>query len=111
MAKQLIAKQMGNNGSTPGNRVVYQIWGSNEGIRDSDFSFSADAGTVTMTARKIESVMNCGPSAVTIDGKVYETGRWEASMIGGITLSASSNRFDVVFDDPGNGNVIIEIRS
>jgi len=111
MAKQLIAKQMGNNGSTPGNRVVYQIWDSNEGLRDSDFRFIADAGVITLAARKIETVMNCGPSAVTIDGKIYETGRWELSLIGGVNLSTSNNEFDIVFDDPGNGNVIVEIRS
>lgn len=111
MAKQLLAKQMGNNGSTPGNRVVYHVWGADEGLRDSDFSFTADAGTITLTARKIETVMNCGPSAVTIDGKKYETGRWELSLIGGANLSVTNNEFDVVFDDPSTGNVIFEIRS
>jgi hypothetical protein len=111
MAKQLIAKQMGNSGSTPGNRVVYQVWGSNEGIRDSDFSFTAAAGTVTMTARKIESVINCGTSPVTIDGKLFETGNWQMSQIGGVNLSVTDNEFEIVFTTPAAGNVIIEFRS
>lgn len=114
MAIKLIAKQMGNNGSTPGNRVVYQIWGANETLVDSDFTFTNDNGSITLNARKIETVMNCGPSAVTVDGKIYETGRWELSLIGGATLSDganTSNSVAVAFDDAGNGNVVIEVRS
>lgn len=114
MAQKLIAKQMGNNGSTPGNRVVYQIWGRNETLIDSDFTFQSDNGTIVLNARKIETVMNCGPSAVTVDGKIYETGRWELSLVGGSTISEpgdAANSVAISFDDPGNGNVIVEIRS
>lgn len=111
MAKQMIAKQMGNNGSTPGNRVVWHIWGANEGLRDSEFSFSSDNGTTTMTARKIESVINMGTSPVTIDGRLFETGKWELSLVGGANLTVTNNEFDVVFTTPASGNVIIEFRS
>lgn len=111
MAKQLIAKQMGNNGSTVGNRVVYQFWGGNESLAASDFTFTSDNGDIAMTARKIESVINAGTSPVTIDGKLYETGNWQMSQIGGVNLSVSNNTFNVTFTTPATGNVIIEFRS
>lgn len=111
MAIQLIAKQMGNSGSTTGNRVVYQVWGADHSLEDSDFTFTAAAGTINMTARKIESVINCGTSPVTIDGKLFETGNWQMSQIGGVNLSVTNNVFDVTFTTPAAGNVIIEFRS
>ena len=111
MSKQLLAKQMGNNGSTPGNRVVYQFFGGNETLAASDFTFSSDNGSTTMTARKIESVINAGTSPVTIDGKLYETGNWQLSQVGGVNLSVTTNIFDVTFTTPAVGNVIVEFRS
>ena len=106
MAIVTTAKYIGGGGSTPGNRVVLNISGANASLNESNFTFN---GRVT-NVNKIETVMNCGPSAVTIDGKIYETGRWELSQIGGIPLAAI-NTCVVAFDDAATGNVIIEFRS
>lgn len=110
MAIKVTAKQVGNNGSTPANRVVYNIYGADHTLEDSDFTFTRDNGSVVMQARRIESVMNCGPSAVTIDGRQYETGRWELSQIGGVQL-VTTNDCAIVFDSAATGNVFIEFRS
>ena len=110
MTIQVTAKQVGNNGSTPANRVVLNVYDADHTLEDSDFTFTNDNGSIVMVSRIIESVINCGPSAVTIDGRVFETGRWELSMIGGLRLSAN-NDCAIVFDDPSNGNVLIEFRS
>ena len=83
MAIVTTAKYTGGGGSTPGNRVVLNISGANHSLSDSDFTFGGKVTNVNM----IETVMNCGASAVTIDGKLYETGRWELSQIGGIPLA------------------------
>lgn len=109
MAIETIAKQMGNNGSTPGNRVVLHIYDASHTLSDTDFTFTNDNGSVTLTARKIETVMNMGPSAVTINGMTFETGRWECSLVGGINVAGNS--ITVVFDNVATGNVIIEFRS
>ena len=53
--------------------------------------------------------MNMGPSAVTINGMTFETGRWECSLVGGINVTG--NAITVVFDNVATGNVIIEFRS
>lgn len=110
MAFKVTAKQVGNNGSTPANRVVYNVYGADHDLEDSDFTFTNDNGSITVQARRIESVMNCGPSAVTIDGRQYETGRWELSQIGGVQLDAT-NDVSIAFDDAASGNVYIEFRS
>lgn len=110
MSIKVTAKQVGNNGSTPANRVVLNVYGADHDLVDSDFTFTNDNGSITMQARRIESVMNCGPSAVTIDGRQYETGRWELSQIGGVQL-ITANDVSIVFDSAATGNVFIEFRS
>ena len=106
MAIVTTAKYIGGSGSTPGNRVVLNVSGADASLSASDFTFG---GKVT-NVNKIETVMNVGPSAVTVDGKIYETGRWELSQIGGVPLAAI-NTCVVAFDDAATGNVIIEFRS
>jgi len=106
MAIVTTAKYTGGGGSTPGNRVVLNISGANHSLSVSDFTFGGKVTNVNM----IETVMNCVASAVTIDGKLYETGRWELSQIGGIPLAAT-NTCVVTFDTVGTGNVFIEFRS
>jgi hypothetical protein len=110
MTIQVTAKQVGNNGSTTANRVVLNVYEADHTLNDSNFTFTNDNGSVVMQARRIESVMNCGPSPVTIDGRQYETGRWELSMIGGVQLAAT-NSCAIVFDNTATGNVFIEFRS
>lgn len=110
MAKRVTAKQVGNNGSTPGNRVVFNVSGGNESLDSDDFTFTVDRGSVTVKASRIESVINMGTSACTIDGKSFETGRWELSQIGGIPLAVDS-KAAITFTSASAGNVIIEFRS
>ena len=106
MAYNVTAKSVQTNGSTPGNRVVYNIYDANHTLDSDDFTFS---GTY-VNARIIESVTNMGQSAVTIDGKDFETGRWELSLHGGIIL-AEPGKCAVSFATANQGNVIIEFRS
>lgn len=106
MAIVTTAKYTGGSGTTHGNRVVLNISGANHTLGASDFTFSGKVVNIN----KIETVMNCGASAVTIDGKVYETGRWELSQIGGLPLAAA-NTCAVTFTTVGTGNVFIEFRS
>jgi len=110
MAYRVTAKQVGNNGSTPGNRVVFHVHGSNHSLDSDDFTFTKDIGTVVIKASRIESVINMGTSDCTIDGKVFETGRWELSQIGGIPLEVDSQAA-VSFTTAASGNVLIEFRS
>ena len=116
MAKVATVKKIGRQGSTPGNRVVYHVYDANETLEDSDFVFefsydpvSSPSTNVTFSPRVIETVMNCGPSAVTVNGIVYETGRWELSLVGGQHFD--SDAVSVVFSTPAEGNVYLEIRS
>jgi hypothetical protein len=111
MAYTLVAKQIGGSGSTPGNRVVYHIYGADTSLDLDDFTFTNSRGvTSTLLCGKIESIMNMGESSVLIDGKDYETGRWEVSQIGGIALNDPS-RCAFVFSNQSKGNVIVEFRS
>ena len=118
MAKQVTAKKIGKQGSTPGNRVVYHVYNANETLEDSDFIFQFNYDpalvgqqgvNITFSPRVIETVMNCGPSPVTVNGVTYETGRWELSLIGGQHFDSDS--VSVAFDTPADGNVYLEIRS
>ena len=118
MAKQVTTKKIGRQGSTPGNRVTYHVYNANEHLRDSDFVFQFDYDPVlagqqgvnfTFIPRVIETVMNCGPSPVEINGVTYETGRWELSLIGGHHLD--SDGIVLNFNTAADGNVFLEIRS
>ena len=118
MAKLVTAKKIGRQGSTPGNRVTYQVWGANDHLEDSDFVFQFDFDPqlpgrqnvdVTFNPRLIETVMNVGPSPVEINGRSFETGRWELSLVGG--MPTDSDSIVVNFDTPAEGNVFLEIRS
>ena len=111
MAKTLTAKAVAPNGSTPGNRVVCNIYDGNESLTADDFTFAvADRDSEYVPVRIIESVTNMGQSAVTIDGKDFETGRWELSLHGGIQLAAVG-ACAVTFATANQGNVIIEFRT
>ena len=118
MAKQVTAKKIGRQGSTPGNRVTFQVYNANETLADSDFIFQFNydpqlAGqqdvNVSFNPRVIETVMNVGPSPVTINDRVFETGRWELSLVGG--MPTDSDTVTVTFDTAADGNVFIELRS
>lgn len=43
--------------------------------------------TKTLYVTRIDTVMNMGPNDITVDGKVYETGRWELGQYGGIQIN------------------------
>ena len=114
MAATVVSKNLNGGGSTPGNRVVYHIFDANASLTAQDFTFARGSGAVgdseAVSVRLIESVINMGQSAVTIDGMDFETGRWEMSMHGGIRLAAASTCV-VTFGTPSQGNVLIEFRS
>jgi len=109
MAKQVTAKKIGRQGSTPGNRVTFQVYDASETLADSDFIFQFNNDNVTFSPRVVETVMNVGPSPVTINDRVFETGRWELSLVGG--MPTDSDTVTVTFDTAADGNVFIELRS
>ena len=71
---------------------------------DSDFV------TVThvMIPRTIESVINMGANTITIDGNIFETGRWELSQHGGISVDQAKGNIVITGTAP---NALIEFRS
>ncbi len=114
MATNVVSKNLKGGGSTPGNRVVYHVYDANASLTAQDFTFARGSGAVGdseyVPVRIIESVINMGQSAVTIDGKDFETGRWELSMHGGIRLD-TAGVCAITFGTANQGNVLIEFRS
>jgi len=106
MAAEIVAKAVQVNGSTPGNRIVYHVYDADHTLDSDDFTVNGNYVRV----RKIESVTNMGQSAVTIDGKDFETGRWELSLHGGINLAAPA-ACAITFTTASQGNVVIEFRT
>jgi len=124
MANRVTAKTVGGGSSRRGGgRVVYHI--DTAGTLDSDdFTFSykvqnlypndrgvdSDEVTVTHVAipRIIESVINMGENTITIDGNTFETGRWELSQHGGISVEQSKGQIVITGTAP---NCLIEFRS
>lgn len=113
MAKQIIAKNIGRQGSTTGNRVVFQITGTETvALADTTFTFDyAQDGTTPptdnfiMTPRIISAIYNLGGADATVDGKTYGPGVWKLEDIGGIPLTSAGTCAVV------GANVIIEFRS
>ena len=114
MATNVVSKNLKGGGSTPRNRVVYHVYDANASLTAQDFTFARGSGAIGdseyVPVRIIESVINMGQSPVTIDGKDFETGRWELSMHGGIRLD-TVGVCTVTFATQNQGNVLIEFRS
>lgn len=128
MANRVTAKTLGQTGSSRrgGGRVVYHI-DTAETLDSDDFTFSynvkniyansqnplgSDSEEVTVVhvviPRIIESVINMGPNTITIDGNVFETGRWELSQHGGISVEQAKGNIVITGTAP---NALIEFRS
>jgi len=128
MANRVTAKTL-NGGSSRrgGGRVVYHI--DTAATLDSDsFTFHYNTPNLyrnaqypgsgtdsefvtvssTMIPRIIESIINMGPNTITIDGNVFETGRWELSQHGGISVEQAKGNIVITGTAP---NVLIEFRS
>lgn len=127
MANTITAKTLGKSGSSRrnGGRVVVYV--DTAGTLDSeDFTFTyqvpniypdgrsvaADSEYVNVvhifTPNIIESVINMGENPITIDGKVFETGRWELSQHGGIPVSSADKSIVISGTAP---SCLIELRS
>ena len=127
MANRVTAKTLGGQSSRRGGgRVVYHI--DTAGTLDSDdFTFSYnvrnlypdgrgaapnDSDFVTVThvviPRIIEAVINMGTNPITIDGNQFETGRWELSQHGGISVEQAKGNIVITGTSP---NCLIEFRS
>lgn len=126
MANKVTAKSVGGGSSRRGGgRVVFHV--DTAATLDSDsFTFSynerniypddrgdgndSDFVTVThvMIPRTIESVINMGANTITIDGNIFETGRWELSQHGGISVDQAKGNIVITGTTP---NALIEFRS
>jgi len=108
MAKQIIGKNIGKSGSTPGNRVAILVDGTELITADDltfDFSFNGvDSVEVTFKPRVIASVINMGTGNATVDGRSFATGKWDFSQYGAIRLGTDT---PIISGD----NVIVEFRS
>ena len=128
MANRVTAKTL-NGGSSrrDGGRVVYHI--DTAATLDSDsFTFHYNTPNLyrnaqypgsgtdsefvtvssTMIPRIIESIINMGPNTITIDGNIFETGRWELSHHGGISVEQAKGNIVITGTAP---NALIEFRS
>lgn len=127
MANRVTAKHLGGGSSRRGGgRLVFHI--DTAGTLDSDdFTFSYneknlypddrgaapnDSDEVTVVHRFIpkiiEAVINMGPNTIVIDGNTFETGRWELSQHGGITVEQADGDIVITGTSP---NCILELRS
>lgn len=118
MAKVITAKKIGRQGTTPGNKVIFHVYGANETIRLSDMVFKFDFEGLTTPAinnvqfvpNRIETIMNMGDTNVIVEGKSYSAQQmWEMSALGGIPVD-DADSIDITFTTPTNGNLIIELR-
>ena len=113
MSKQIIAKQIGRNGSSSHGHVTWHVSGTNESllVTDHQFAYTYDgttASTVQFTPTSIEIVMNTGTSSCFINGQEYGTGRWDlASMAAIPTISVPV----ITFTTAGaTANMIVTLR-
>jgi hypothetical protein len=127
MANTITAKTLGKSGSSRrnGGRVVVYV--DTAGTLDSeDFTFTyqvrnlypdgrgtaADSDFVNVVHNfkptLIESIINMGENPITIDGKVFETGRWELSQHGGLPVANAKGNIVITGTAP---SCLIELRS
>lgn len=88
MANTIISKNVGTSPTS----TVLTIHVDTAGTIDSDLLTvtNPQGEEVSVNVRRMDTVMNMGPNDITIDGKVYETGRWELGQYGGIQINAST---------------------
>jgi|TARA_B100001094_G_C18174486_1_gene797079 hypothetical protein len=124
MANTVVSKSVGIQGSSQGNRVVYHI--DTAATLDSDaFTFTYQVKNIYgpgqspasdsdekninhyMRPIKMESVVNMGPNAITIDGKVFATGKWDFNMTGGVAIAQAKGNVVISGTSP---NAVIVFR-